>query len=189
VTRRERRTARIHLAGRLNHRELTAGTLAGAALILLGAACTDGATFSTAAQRRGHADRDTAFAAVQSRGEHAMGVDQYTSTHVFTPLPDGGRIELQRDQVETSGTRQIRQHMHQIAAAFRSGDFVLPGFIHGGEVPGTAVMAARRAAITYAVEPLPGGAALRLQTRDTGAVQAIHEFLAFQRADHHAAAR
>jgi hypothetical protein len=105
-------------AGRLNHRELTAGTLAGAALIVLGAACTGGATFSTAVQRRVHADRDSTFAAVQTRGEHAMGVDQYTSTHMFTPLPDGGRIELQRDQVDTSGTRPIRQRMSRIAAAF-----------------------------------------------------------------------
>jgi hypothetical protein len=163
-------------------------TSAGAALILLAAACTDGATLRSAARRRALADRDSAFAAVQSRGKQAMGVDQYTSTHRFTPLPDGGRIELRRDQVDTSGTRQIRQHMTQIAAAFQSGNFELPGFVHDREVPGTTVMAAKRDAIIYTVEPLPGGAALRLQTRDTEAIEAIHAFLAFQRADHHAGA-
>jgi TusA-related sulfurtransferase len=49
-------------------------------------------------------------------------------------------------------------------------------------------MAARRAQIGYAVESLPRGAALRLRTADPDAVRAIHEFLAFQRQDHHAAA-
>jgi hypothetical protein len=163
-------------------------TSAAGALIILAAACTDGATVSSAARRRALAERDSAFAAVQSRGKQAMGVDQFTSTHRFTPLPDGGRIELQRDQVDPGGTRQIRQHMTRIAAAFQSGNFELPGFVHDREVPGTTVMAAKRDAITYTVEPLPGGAALRLQTRDPGAIQAIHAFLAFQRADHHAGA-
>ena len=39
-----------------------------------------------------NADRE--FEGVQSRGRVAMGVDQYTSTHLFQPRPDGGRIEL-----------------------------------------------------------------------------------------------
>jgi hypothetical protein len=39
---------------------------------------------------------DTTFAALQQRGETAMGVNQYTSQHVFEPLADGGRIVLQR---------------------------------------------------------------------------------------------
>ena len=75
--------------------------------------------------------------------------------------------------------------MEQIAVAFRAGDFALPGFVHAREVPGTATMAERRALIRYTVEVVPGGAALRLQSSDPDAVQAIHEFLAFQRADHH----
>jgi len=116
-----------------------------------------------------------------------MGVDQYTSTHVFESLPDGGRITLQRDAPDSAGTAQIRRHMLRIATAFKAGDFELPGFVHARSVPGTTVMAAKRAAISYVVEPLPGGAALRLQTADSAAVTAIHEFLAFQRADHHSA--
>jgi hypothetical protein len=132
--------------------------------------------------------QDGAFAALQARGKQAMGVDQYTSTHVFEPLPDGGRIELQRNQADSAGTAQIRQHMRHIAAAFGDGDFSLPGFVHARDVPGTAVMAAKRDAIRYTVEDLPRGAAVRLSTTDTAAVRAIHEFLAFQRHDHHAGA-
>jgi hypothetical protein len=123
---------------------------------------------------------------MQRRGHTAMGVDQYTSTHLFQPLPDGGRIELQRDTADSAGRLRILEHMEQIAAAFGAGDFAVPGFVHAREVPGTAVMAARRAKISYVVESLPRGAAVRLISVDSSAIEAIHEFLAFQRRDHRA---
>jgi hypothetical protein len=131
---------------------------------------------------------DSAFAGVQARGGVAMGVNQYTSRHVFEPLPDGGRIALQRDAADSEGAVQIRRHMHEIAGRFAAGDFTLPGFVHARTVPGTGIMAARRAAIAYTVDTLPRGAALRIRTTDSTAVRAIHEFLAFQRHDHHAGA-
>jgi hypothetical protein len=116
-----------------------------------------------------------------------MGVDQYTSLHRFEPLPDGGRISLQRDAADSAGVAQIRSHMRGIAASFARGDFTLPGFVHDREVPGTVVMAARRSRITYAADTLPGGAQLRITTSDSSALAAIHEFLAFQRQDHRSA--
>jgi hypothetical protein len=115
-----------------------------------------------------------------------MGVDQYTSVHKFEPLPDGGRIVLQRDPRDTAGVSRIRAHMHRIAGAFGRGDFTLPGFVHAQEVPGTRAMRARGSLIRYTADTLPGGALLRLQSADTIAVAAIHEFLAFQRHDHRA---
>jgi hypothetical protein len=128
---------------------------------------------------------DERFAGVQERGRAAMGVDQYTSSHVFEALPDGGRIELQRDVPDSAGVATIRAHMEDIRAAFSQGDFRIPGFVHAmPNVPGTAVMAAKRDAIRYAVRPLPRGAELRLTTSDAEAVRAIHEFLEFQRMDH-----
>src|SRR5438552_18115560 len=42
--------------------------------------------------RDGTAPSDSAFAAMQSRGEMVMGVNQYTSAHVFEDLPTGGRL-------------------------------------------------------------------------------------------------
>ena len=131
-----------------------------------------------------NADRE--FEGVQSRGRVAMGVDQYTSTHLFQPRPDGGRIELQRDRTDSAGRAQILRHLHAIAVAFDSGNFSIPGFVHAREVPGTQVMAARRNEIGYAVESLPRGGALRLISRDSLAISAIHSFLAFQRRDHRA---
>jgi hypothetical protein len=129
---------------------------------------------------------DARFAGVQSRGHTAMGVDQYTSAHRFDDLPDGGRIELQRGADDPEGVRVIRAHLREIADAFARGDFRTPAFVHAGEVPGTAVMAAKRGAIAYTFRELPRGGEVRITTADPEAVRAIHAFLAFQRTDHRA---
>jgi hypothetical protein len=146
-------------------------------ILAAGLACSD-------AQRDGRSD--TSFARLQSRGESAMGVDQYTSAHRFEPLPDGGRIELRRDTADRSGVDTIRAHMRDIADRFSRGDFTIPGFVHAQEVPGTRVMAAKRTQITYEARDLPGGAEVRIRSTDPAAVAAVHEFLAFQRSDHRA---
>jgi len=130
--------------------------------------------------------KDTGFAALQQRGKVVMGVDQYTSMHRFDDLPDGGRIVLTRSAVDTTGVRTIRAHLAEIARAFEAGDFGHTMAVHQHELPGTAVMRERRAAISYRVDTLPGGGAVRITTRDTTAVRAIHQFLAAQRGEHHA---
>jgi hypothetical protein len=130
--------------------------------------------------------RDSAFAALQARGQQAMGVDQYTSTHRFDALADGGRIELQREGDDPEGIAAIRAHLRVIADAFARGEFDTPAFVHDQAVPGTEVMAARRAAIRYEYRDLPRGAEVRIVTADAEALAAIHAFMAFQRGDHHA---
>jgi hypothetical protein len=130
--------------------------------------------------------KDTGFAALQQRGKMVMGVDQYTSAHRFDDLPDGGRIVLTRSPLDTNGVRTIRAHLADIAQAFAAGDFGHTMAVHQHELPGTAVMREHRAAIAYRVDTLPGGGAVRITTRDTTVVRAIHEFLAAQRGEHHA---
>ena len=131
---------------------------------------------------------DSAFAEVQERGAAVMGVDQYTSTHVFEDLPDGGRIVLERsDPADSAGIATIRAHMRQIAADFTAGDFSKPFAVHAMVVPGTKTMAKRRDRITYETSDRPQGAEVRIRTADTQAIAAVHEFLAFQRSDHRAA--
>lgn len=147
-------------------------------LFATGIACGD------PAQRESRVD--TGFVSLQSRGESAMGVDQYTSAHRFEPLPDGGRIELQRDSSDRTGVETIRAHMRDIADRFSRGDFTIPGFVHAREVPGTRVMAERKGQITYEAHELPGGGEVRIRATDPVAVNAIHDFLAFQRSDHRA---
>ena len=129
---------------------------------------------------------DTGFAAMQQRGKQAMGVDQYTSTHHFNPLPDGGVIQLVRDVDDTAGVAMIRKHIRDIARSFASGDFATPEFVHMQTVPGTKTMADKKTAINYTPRDIPRGAELRITTKDPEALKAVHEFLAFQQHEHHA---
>lgn len=138
------------------------------------------------AQGHEHRSSDSAFAHLQERGRIAMGVDQYTSRHRFESLADGGRIELQRMEEDTAGAATIREHLQEIASAFRAGNFNTPAFVHWREVPGVRAMAARRAMIAYEYRDLPRGGELRIRSGDPEALRAIHEFLAFQRSDHRA---
>jgi len=145
------------------------------------------ATLLGCAGRDESAAPDTAFAALQQRGEAAMGVNQYTSQHVFEPLPSGGRIVLQRKESDSVGAATIRAHMREISASFSQGDFAVPGFVHAtGNVPGTAAMQRLKAEISYTPRDLPNGAEVVISTKNPEAVSAIHEFLAFQRMDHRA---
>ena len=116
-----------------------------------------------------------------------MGVDQDAAVHHFDDLADGGRIQLQVKASDTAGTHAIRAHLHSIREAFSSGDFSTPEFVHMQKVPGTQVMAGKRSVIRYSLRELPGGGELRMTTADSVARRAIHEFLAFQRNEHHAA--
>lgn len=145
---------------------------------LLAAACGPGESLPA----------DSAFASVQRRGAAVMGVDQYASQHVFESLPDGGRIVLERDDAtDTAAVRTIRLHMRDIERAFQAGNFNAPFAVHAQDVPGTSVMAEKRAHITYAASDLPRGGELRIRSGDAVAVKAVHDFLAFQRSDHRAA--
>jgi hypothetical protein len=130
------------------------------------------------------ATSDSAFRALQSRGAVHMGVDQYTSSHHFESLAEGGRIELQRDVADSTDVARIRRHLEEITRAFERGDFRIPGLVHDQAVPGTAIMAAKRDRIRYQFRPLPRGGEVRITSGDPEAIAAIHDFLAFQRHEH-----
>ena len=159
-------------------------TIVSPAVLLLGLLSGCNPRNSAPSRTASAAADDSAFAKVQERGHLAMGVDQYSSAHRFEPLPDGGRITLTRDSIDPAGVRQIRGHMADIAAAFEQGNFTVPGFVHARPVPGAAVMAARRNLISYHADTVPLGGSLRIQTTDSTALAAIHQFLEFQQRDH-----
>lgn len=71
-----------------------------------------------ACQRSGESGDD--FAAMQSRGAQVMGVDQYTSAHVFEDLPDGGRVVL--DRADASDTAAIRSRSRRFTSFSRFSD-------------------------------------------------------------------
>lgn len=154
----------------------------GVLLITLCAGCSR----SRATQDPASTAADTTFAAMQQRGRMAMGVDQSTSTHRFDALPDGGRIELQRDTNDSLDIARIRAHLHLIQHAFQTGDFSTPQFVHMQTMPGTAIMAQKRDAITYTYHDLPRGGEVVMSTGDTVALMAIHSFMEAQRMGHHA---
>ncbi len=114
-----------------------------------------------------------------------MGVDQYSSKHVFETSPTGGRISLQRDTGDSLGVAQIRAHMKLIQHAFASGDFTTPAFVHARDMPGTSVMTEKREAIFYTYADLPRGGQVIIRTSDPAAIKAIAEFLQAQRTEHH----
>jgi hypothetical protein len=140
---------------------------------------------AAAQARSGGHPHDSAFHAMQMRGKVVMGVDQYTSTHQFEDLADGGRIELQRDRDDAQGTAAIRAHLKSISAAFQKGDFSAPALVHMKEVPGASEMAARKTSIRYTFKELPRCGEVKISTKDPAAVAAVHKFLAFQRTEHH----
>jgi hypothetical protein len=134
------------------------------------------------------ASSDSAYADVQHRGEAVMGVDQYTSKHVFEDLPDGGRILLERDDAtDTAAISQIRAHMREVASDFTNGNFAKPFAVHAMALPGTQVMTALKAEIEYTAVDRARGAEVRITSSAPAAIDAVHRFLAFQRSDHRAA--
>ena len=159
----------------------------GAVLLLVPSLLGCAGEEEAAAQSAADAGADSAFHELQERGasSEAMGVDQYTSTHVFEDLPDGGRIELQRDVEDPAGVDQIRAHLRDTAGRFAAGDFSIPGFVHDTDrVRGTEVMIRKADVIAYEFAELARGGEIRIRTDDAEAIRAIHEFLAFQRSDH-----
>ena len=124
-------------------------------------------------------------AGVENRGDHAMGFSHETTAHHFILLPDGGMISVEAKCEHDGATRdQVRMHLAHISGLFASGDFDIPMFIHDRVPPGVPVMKARRNAITYAYQETERGGQVRIRTTDADALQAVHEFLAFQIQDH-----
>jgi hypothetical protein len=164
------------MEGYLLHQEVTRMIKRVLLVLIAVSACTS---------QKPAATEDSTFAAMQNRGQMAMGVDQYKSTHKFEVTGDGGRIELQSDKGDALEVAQIRAHLRLIQHSFEAGDFTTPTFVHSHEMPGTAVLTAKRGAITYTYADLPRGGEVRIHTSDPEVKKAIKEFLNAQGSEHH----
>ena len=60
----------------------------------------------------------------------------------------------------------------------------LPLFVHATEPPGVATMKERRAQMSFRYEEVDKGGKVVVQTDDTSALAALHEFLRFQIREH-----
>lgn len=122
---------------------------------------------------------------VDARGDHAMGFSHDKSVHHFALFRDGGAIEVAANDPNDAATLdEIRAHLSHIVQMFSEGNFQLPMFIHDTVPPGVPVMKSKRAAISYRFESTPKGGRVRIATDDKEALEAIHQFLAFQIDDH-----
>lgn len=132
-----------------------------------------------------HHDHAQHHADVDKKGDRVMGFPHDQTTHHFRLHKDGGAIEVTANRAEDAANRdKIRMHLRHIAVKFQEGDFAMPMLIHSRVVPGSDVMKERKAKIRYQFEELAQGGRVRIETRDEGALRAIHEFLRFQISDH-----
>ena len=146
-------------------------------------ACGQGATTCPVHEHQGMSDDHAA--GVDARGDHAMGFSHDASAHHFLLFPSGGVIEVDANDKNDKASRdEIRIHLSHIAEMFTEGNFQVPMFIHDKVPPGVSVMESKEGAISYTFEPTPTGGRVRIATADKDALEAIHEFLAFQIDDH-----
>jgi hypothetical protein len=130
-------------------------------------------------------DHDAHHRDMLTRGAQAMGFDQGRTVHHFLLYEDGGAIDVAvKEASDHANLHAVRQHLQQIAALFKAGDFGKPALTHAQQVPGTADMTRLKDRITYQYEETPGGGRVRIVTRDTEALGAVHAFLHFQIEDH-----
>ena len=114
-----------------------------------------------------------------------MGFSHEATTHHFRLTPSGGAIEVTANDPNDGKSReQIRMHLTHIRKMFSAGDFNVPMFIHDTNPPGAATMSKLRDQIQYQLKETSQGATIRIFSKNRDAVEAIHQFLRFQIADH-----
>lgn len=124
-------------------------------------------------------------AQLKQRGALAMGFDQDKTVHHFRLRASGGSIEVTaKDAADVESITQIREHLRGIADSFSQGIFDKPVATHAELPPGADAMAANAARIRYRYEDRADGAAVRIDTSDAAALQAIHDFLRYQIVEH-----
>ena len=122
---------------------------------------------------------------VDKHGDMAMGFPHDQTTHHFQLQPDGGAIEVTvNDAKDVENLEMIRMHLKHITTMFSNGDFSIPMFVHSRTPPGVNEMKDKRADISYTFEELPTGGRVRITTANHDALNAVHDFLIFQIADH-----
>jgi hypothetical protein len=114
-----------------------------------------------------------------------MGFSHAKSAHHFRLFSNGGAIEISATESNDTVTLdEIRAHLSHIAEMFTAGHFQVPMFIHDIVPPGVPVMESKQSAISYRFELMPTGGRIQIVTSDKDALEAIHQFLAFQIVDH-----
>lgn len=131
------------------------------------------------------AQTDHAHHDMEDRGNQGMGFAQGKTTHHFLLSKDGGAIQVTANSGDDKGSVQhIRMHLEHIRAAFQSGDFNIPGFVHDQTPPGVPVMIKLKDQIHYTYEEIAQGGRVTIKTKNPAAVDAVQSFLRFQITEH-----
>jgi hypothetical protein len=125
-------------------------------------------------------------AEVARRGADVMPFSLAATTHVFTRTGDGGSQRVvAKDSADAAQVRLVRQHLRQLEAQFRKGDFSGPAHIHGNDMPGLAgLRAARPGEVAIAYREVDGGAVLTYRSANPALVAALHQWFDAQLSDH-----
>jgi hypothetical protein len=123
---------------------------------------------------------------VAARGAQVMPFDLEHTTHEFLTTDSGGvqTVTVDPDGDADTEVPLIRDHLEAEAAAFREGDFSDPMAIHGGDMPGVAILRDGAASIDVTYEEVDGGAMVTYTTSDPLLVAAVHDFFDAQLQDH-----
>jgi hypothetical protein len=124
-------------------------------------------------------------AAVNEHGDKVMGFSHEKSTHHFVLTQDGGLIEVRaNDFKDAASLEQIRGHFQHIVHMFAEGNFNAPMLVHSQDVPGTATMTRLKSDLHWEMQEVPRGARITITADSKEALDAVHDFLRFQIADH-----
>jgi hypothetical protein len=119
------------------------------------------------------------------RGNIAMGFNQNKIMHHFIATPTGGEIMIVvLNSTDNNTIKQIKSHVLDIQKEFSQGNFTKPFYIHAQQVPGTKLMSQKKDLIRYSTRQINNGSVLLLTTNDQQLIAAIHQFIAFQTAQH-----
>jgi hypothetical protein len=124
-------------------------------------------------------------AEMMKRGDAGMGFSQDKTTHHFILLTHGGTIQVSANDPKDQTTRNhIRMHLSHVAQMFSAGDFDVPMFIHDTMPPGVPTMKKLHDEIHYGFQQTETGGKIMVETRNPKALEAVHDFLRFQIAEH-----
>jgi len=124
-------------------------------------------------------------AEMMKRGDAGMGFSQDKTTHHFLLLKGGGAIQVNVNDPKDDATRShIRMHLSHVAEMFSAGNFDVPMFIHDTTPPGVPTMTKLHSEIHYRYQQTDTGGRIDIETANPKALEAVHEFLRFQIAEH-----
>jgi hypothetical protein len=124
-------------------------------------------------------------AAMMKRGDDGMGFSHEKTTHHFILLKDGGAIQVSVNDPKDDASREhIRMHLSHVAEMFSAGNFNVPMFIHDTTPPGVPTMTKLHSEIHYRYQETDTGGRINIETVNPNALEAVHEFLQFQIAEH-----